>query len=572
MQKGIELFGFLLGLGALVALFFIYQQKSRKKLLACKLTADVCWVGHYFLLGAFGGLIPNLVGIFRECVFFKQKADKKTIFLPILFILLLWCLWGLCFALHLVRLTSWIEILPIFGSCMVTFALWFNQPRLTKLVSIPVSLFFLIYNYYVGSVVGVINESVSLISIAIFFIKTKRSLSMSTHEPIFLPCPPTARALLFQEKLPIASPLAVISTSVDENALTRGERFAKEIEDNYIGDFKKEGDKMVHVSTYTIIDDVIYMTYYANVSSGEENPLYQRARLVFCPKNNPAEKTYLDLQTVGEDFHGKTVDGVYDTILMQKADEPDTLYLLWTASLSQNYYRLYRTYHIPTATLGEIQVNRLQIGDLRCDFSFADIRNAFATKGIPCKTMYADVGIMQKLSSRIENGVPYYYTGAYSGDLTFLIKSKDLITWEYLSMPDFANESKWENAVYLWKDRCYYFVRQHDGVSGGFLTYYDLTTEKWHPPVLIEDCQSRSDFILYEDTLYLFHAPVDRNHIGVVRVDTDRLENSRPVLQAAMHESCFYPFVRCFDGELYFSYTMNRLAIQLSKFSPSLLK
>lgn len=38
--------------------------------------------------------------------------------------------------------------------------------------------------------------------------------------------------------------------------------------------------------------------------------------------------------------------------------------------------------------------------------------------------MYSDIGIMQKISSRTENGEVYYYTGAYSGDHTFIIKAR----------------------------------------------------------------------------------------------------------------------------------------------------
>lgn len=37
------------GIGAMISLFLIYQQKSRKKMLLCKLSADLFWIAHYFL-------------------------------------------------------------------------------------------------------------------------------------------------------------------------------------------------------------------------------------------------------------------------------------------------------------------------------------------------------------------------------------------------------------------------------------------------------------------------------------------------------------------------------------------
>lgn len=98
------------------------------------------------------------------------------------------------------------------------------------------------------------------------------------------------------------------------------------------------------------------------------------------------------------------------------------------------------------------------------------------------------------------------------------------------------------------------------------MTAYDLRTQRWDAPVEIEDCQSRGDFILYRGALYLFHAPIDREHIGVVRVNTEDLAKSEVVLQADMRSSCFYPFVQYLgEGELAMSYTVDRKHIRLAK-------
>ena len=39
--------------------------------------------------------------------------------------------------------------------------------------------------------------------------------------------------------------------------------------------------------------------------------------------------------------------------------------------------------------------------------------------------MFSDIGIMQKLTTRTENGETWYYTGAYSGYFNCIIKSRD---------------------------------------------------------------------------------------------------------------------------------------------------
>ncbi len=157
------------GIGAMISLFSIYQQKSRKKLIICKLCADICWVFHYMLLGAPGGMIPNFIGIFRELVFVNRESKKwaDMPIWPILFILINW-------GVGITTFKAPINILPIAASTFVTISLWLKKPRLTKLISAPVSMTFLIYDIFVGSYVGIINESISIISIIISFIRERK--------------------------------------------------------------------------------------------------------------------------------------------------------------------------------------------------------------------------------------------------------------------------------------------------------------------------------------------------------------------------------------------------------------
>lgn len=153
----------------MVALFSIYQQKERRKLIKSKLFADICWVIHYIMLGAYGGAIPNFVGIFRELIFINREKTKwaNRMIWPIVFIVLNWLLGIRTFS-------SPINILPIAASTFVTISLWNRKPNITKLISIPVSMTFMIYDFFVGSWAGIANESLALISIALYFIKNKQ--------------------------------------------------------------------------------------------------------------------------------------------------------------------------------------------------------------------------------------------------------------------------------------------------------------------------------------------------------------------------------------------------------------
>lgn len=393
---------------------------------------------------------------------------------------------------------------------------------------------------------------------------------------------------IVHKRVPLTNCEIVLEADTKLNADPRAIALAEEINNNIIGDFEnKETDKMSHVSTFCYCNGNIYVTYYANTFSAVEHPEHQSARLAYAPENDMSKMKILNIMSAGDILDGKKVTGVYDTIFMKKDDDDTYLYLLWTASIEGRYYRLYRTFNMETEELGDIVVNRFKVGDVTNDFCDSGFKNALKANGIGYKETFVDIGIMQKTSTRIEDGKKYYYSGAYSGNFTCIIKSTDFITWEYVAQPDegangtgFESETKWENAVYVLNDKVYYFVRQweHNGLEGeaseggfyGILTSYDLITKEWTKPILVGDCQSRSDFIVYNGELYLFHAPTDREHLGIIRVDTDDITKSEIVLQADMKGSFFYPFVEYnSSGELSISYTINRQHIRMSKFTLS---
>lgn len=399
----------------------------------------------------------------------------------------------------------------------------------------------------------------------------------------------TKQAIIYERK-PVSDFAAKIEADKALCDCDKAIAFSNEVNSRKVADFEKDGiDQMCHVSTFVCADATIFMSYYANTENPEENPDFQVARLAYAPIDNPTDKTILDIQGAGEYLDGLRVNKVYDTILMQREDNPQTIYILWTADVGGNYYRLYRTFDIKTKTLGKTYPNRFKVGDIVNDFSSSGMQNALSENGIGYKEFFSDIGIMQKLSTRVENGETYYYTGTYSGNFTCIIKSRDLIEWEYVAQPNegangtgFENETKWENAVYVLDNKVYYFVRQWDpeydedkkltaGSPYGILTTYDLDTKEWAKPVLVGDCQSRSDFIVYNDCLYLFYAPTDREHIGILKINTDDISKTEVVLQANMNGSCFYPFVQYFgnDGELAISYTVSRKHIRLARFTLS---
>lgn len=428
----------------------------------------------------------------------------------------------------------------------------------------------------------------------------EKSEDTETLDNIMLVAPLTASFLVINANLDrISNPYAIVNISnsdikianieesqkftygvktADEDieAYINGLKFRKELM-NHVADLKKEGDKMVHVSTFCIINDVLYATYYVNTINYGETPSEHTARFVICPLNTISDSStykYYDLcytKTVAERnevqeilINGKHIDYLYDIVLLRKDD--NTLFLAWTCTLDDIYYRVYKTYDISTQSFSDIAINKFKVFDTIVDFSSNNLNDVFAKYNIEHKPLIGDIGIMQKLSSRIESGVAYYYTGMYIGQFNCIIKSTDLITWEFVSIPSFENKSQWENAVYIKNDKAFYFCRQQYDTPYAFLTWFDLSTNKWHSPIYINDGQSRYDFIEYNNKLYLIHSPMDRNHLAIMLIDEDNLIRSKDV-QVAQVPDYFYPYMQKYKGELYISFTNSRQHIYVSKFT-----
>lgn len=146
------------GFLAMAVALFIYTFRSRKKILLSKLAADLLWVVHYALLGAFSGAGINLVNAFREGVFYHR--DRK------------WAssrLWLLLFVLVNVLLTAltWqgaISLLPMLGSSVNTLALFCKKTRHIRLLSVPALSAWLIYSVLTRSIASTAVNAISVLS------------------------------------------------------------------------------------------------------------------------------------------------------------------------------------------------------------------------------------------------------------------------------------------------------------------------------------------------------------------------------------------------------------------------
>ena len=156
--------GEIIGVFAILFNFLIYQQKKRKSVLKVKLLSDISWALHYGLLTAFSGMAVCIVGTARETTFLltDDKKEKRKYFL-------------LAFAIiaiitSILTMKDLFGLLPAVASLIAVFSYWQQNPNLTKILGIPISITMITYDIVRFSITGIINEILTLTSIVIFFI------------------------------------------------------------------------------------------------------------------------------------------------------------------------------------------------------------------------------------------------------------------------------------------------------------------------------------------------------------------------------------------------------------------
>lgn len=158
----------LFGVGGIIANVIIFWRTNREKLLFSKLFADIVWTAHYSILGAQTGALTCGISIVREIVFLnkKRKWAKSNLWLLVFVLLSILC--------GIITYKSIISILPIFASIISVLSFAIGKPNLTRILQIFISGLFLIYDIYVMSFAGIINEVFTLSSVAFALLYFKR--------------------------------------------------------------------------------------------------------------------------------------------------------------------------------------------------------------------------------------------------------------------------------------------------------------------------------------------------------------------------------------------------------------
>lgn len=155
-------FGFI----GLVMVAASFQQKTQKKILFFQMLAGFAFIIHFMMLGAYTGAALNFLGAIRSIVFsFKEKSKIiRSPFCPILFMAL--------FAV--VGILTWegpLSILPTAAMVLLSLSFWLTNPRMTRMLTLPGSPMWFVYDVFNNSWTGMITEVFATSSMIIAIVR-----------------------------------------------------------------------------------------------------------------------------------------------------------------------------------------------------------------------------------------------------------------------------------------------------------------------------------------------------------------------------------------------------------------
>ncbi len=161
------------------------QFNSHWKIMLFKTLGSLTFVVQYILLGAWVGMIMDLIGSIRNVIFTLNVRNGKsnkwwivffsafTFIAGVLTIILTWeksigyaSNWSND-ALIITTIAVSISIISIVAKLLTTIAYGFKDPHVIRMVNLPSNACWVIYNLVAFSIAGVINDLMCLVSIVV---------------------------------------------------------------------------------------------------------------------------------------------------------------------------------------------------------------------------------------------------------------------------------------------------------------------------------------------------------------------------------------------------------------------
>lgn len=167
-----ELIAQLVGFVGLAANVSSLQFKDRQKLLLLNLIACVFMALHFLLMGAYTAAGMFFIAIFRVLLFRRFEGEGRP----------RWPLYLMLACFLVTGALTWqspLSALPLISTMFVTTGLWQNDTQRTRQLVMFGPVLWMGHNIAIGSIAGVANEALSLVSVLVGLWRHRKAKSIS---------------------------------------------------------------------------------------------------------------------------------------------------------------------------------------------------------------------------------------------------------------------------------------------------------------------------------------------------------------------------------------------------------
>lgn len=146
-----------------------FQQRTHRRIVICQAIGGFLFGVQYFMLGAYEGMICNVIGMTRAVTYsFRGKSKFVDSFAcPVIF--------AAAFAVSgIVTYKNPYSLLPMGAMVLASFVLWSPRTQKLRALTIPSSFMWLVYNAANDSYVACLTEVLCEISIVIGLIRFRK--------------------------------------------------------------------------------------------------------------------------------------------------------------------------------------------------------------------------------------------------------------------------------------------------------------------------------------------------------------------------------------------------------------
>ena len=157
----IQFIGFL----ALAASLISFQFKKHGRILLFRTASELIFALQYILLGAWTAAIMDGISVVRNLLY-THLVKKNRSTTPVIVV---FCIFVI--ATGLFAFDGIISLLPIISKLLTTISYGMKNERWLRFITLPSCIFWIIYNLFVGSVAGILADSLTLVSLFIAIYK-----------------------------------------------------------------------------------------------------------------------------------------------------------------------------------------------------------------------------------------------------------------------------------------------------------------------------------------------------------------------------------------------------------------